>query len=320
MPLVADYVKTDWVDNVTLVDEARMDHIEAGIDAVTDAVNAVEARLAPTPVVNGQWIKGSGGAMVWSAIAVSDVTGLQAALDAKEATVNKGAANGYAPLDSGSLVPLVNLPPIDAGSSIEYENDWAAGTAYTAGDVARYNGIDYLAVNPSTGQTPGASTIAGIGTSLPASPSDGAEYTLVDSLTAPTYSWKFRYVAAKASNKWVFIGGAAASSYVATGEGVVGTTYAALATAGPSFTVPVAGDYLVRQSARFNPPAGNAVFMSYDIGGTAASDLDALVGQTSTVIQNGGTRETRRQALAVSTALVSKYRATAAGPVISERR
>ena len=164
MVLIPDYVKTDWVDDVTLVDEARMDHIEAGIDAATDAINALDVRVVaeeaqpdiPT-VVNGQWIKGSGGAMVWSAIAIADVAGLQPALDAKEDDANKGVANGYAPLDSGSKVPVANLPPI---SSVDYENVWAAGTAYQAGDVVSHNGVDYLAVNPSTGSTPPA--VAGV--------------------------------------------------------------------------------------------------------------------------------------------------------------
>lgn len=40
----------------------------------------------------------------------SDVTGLAASLAAKENTANKGVANGYAPLDSGLLVPVANLP------------------------------------------------------------------------------------------------------------------------------------------------------------------------------------------------------------------
>jgi len=41
------------------------------------------------------------------------------------------------------------------GGSVDYKGAWAAGTAYAAGDVVRYNGVDYLAVNPSTGVDPG---------------------------------------------------------------------------------------------------------------------------------------------------------------------
>ena len=39
---------------------------------------------------------------------------------------------------------------------IDYVGNWVAGTAYQPGQVVRYNGVDYLAVNPSTGQTPPA--------------------------------------------------------------------------------------------------------------------------------------------------------------------
>jgi microcystin-dependent protein len=42
--------------------------------------------------------------------AISTVTGLQTALDAKEATANKGVANGYASLDGNTQVPLSQIP------------------------------------------------------------------------------------------------------------------------------------------------------------------------------------------------------------------
>lgn len=122
----------------------------------------------------------------------------------------------------------------------------------------------------------------GYGTSLPASPADGDQFVLVDSLTAPTYSWLLRYVAAKASNKWVFVGGAAGFSEVTTQEATASTAYVALATAGPIFALPVAGDYMVNIGFKYN--AGTAVVnngqMSYDIGATGAVDADAAVGVT----------------------------------------
>jgi Carbohydrate-binding module family 5/12 len=37
---------------------------------------------------------------------------------------------------------------------IDYIGGWAPGVSYKAGDVVSYNGVDYLAVNPSTGVTP----------------------------------------------------------------------------------------------------------------------------------------------------------------------
>lgn len=45
------------------------------------------------------------------------------------------------------------------------------------------------------------------GTSLPDISEDGQIFTLVDSLTAPTYLWTFRYNKKSISYKWEFIGG-----------------------------------------------------------------------------------------------------------------
>jgi hypothetical protein len=82
----------------------------------------------PTPVVNGQWVKGVGGAAVWSALTLADVA-------------NAAAKPTY-------------------------------------------------------------------GTSWPSNPVDGQEHILVDSLTAPTYSWRCRYNAQSSSiYKWEVHGG-----------------------------------------------------------------------------------------------------------------
>jgi hypothetical protein len=158
-------------------------------------------------------------------------------------------------------------------------------------------------------------------TALPGSPTDGQQVVLVDSLTAPTYWWTFRYIAAKATNKWVFVGGTPATVKVAAAETATSTTYVALTTPGPSFTVPVAGAYTIRQSARVVvASAVNAWAMSYDIGATGAVDGDALQGFLTTANQVlAATRESFQPALAAGTALVSKYKSTAGTPTWSER-
>lgn len=46
----------------------------------------------------------------------SDIAGLTTDLNAKEVKANKGVANGYAPLDSGLLVPVANLPVATTGN------------------------------------------------------------------------------------------------------------------------------------------------------------------------------------------------------------
>ena len=102
----------------------------------------------PTPIVNGQWIKGQGGAAVWSPITAADVSGA-------EAQANKAQANGYASLDSGGKVPAAQLPALNTADLV-YEGQWGAGTAYTDGDVVVDDGVAYMAVRPSTGSKPKA--------------------------------------------------------------------------------------------------------------------------------------------------------------------
>lgn len=91
--------------------------------------------------------------------------------------------------------------------------------------------------------TPPGNIVSGFGTALPGSPGDGDIFVLTDSITAPTYQWMLRYVAAKSSNKWIFIGGAWRAVTVDAAETTTSTTLVNLATDGPSMTWPVSGVY-----------------------------------------------------------------------------
>jgi hypothetical protein len=74
------YVKQPWVNNTTPVDDVHMLHIEDGLGIADANASTALAQSLPQPVVNGQWVKGVGGAAVWSAIAVADLpTGIPAA-------------------------------------------------------------------------------------------------------------------------------------------------------------------------------------------------------------------------------------------------
>jgi len=71
------------------------------------------------------------GAAEWGLITgtLSDQTDLQNALDAKQDTSEKGAANGYAPLDASTLIPSAYLPPL---AITEYLGNFADLTAALA--------------------------------------------------------------------------------------------------------------------------------------------------------------------------------------------
>jgi len=124
-----------------------------------------------------------------------------------------------------------------------------------------------------------------VGTSLPSSPSDGDEYILVDSTTAPTYAWHFRYTASiTGSYKWVFIGGPPAVVSVETSQTSNSTTYTDLATVGPSFTVPRAGQYLVQCAAAgaCNNAGGTEVFVGLKVASAATVDDASARASTAT--------------------------------------
>ncbi len=109
-----------------------------------------------------------------------------------------------------------------------------------------------------------------------------------------------------------------------TSEGTNTTTYVALATAGPSVTVPLAGDYTVEIGSHIS---GNQVstggYHSYDVGGTAASDNDAHYGFEPSVGVSGGWNGNRKRpktGVLAGSALVSKYRAVGVTTATFEQR
>ena len=150
---------------------------------------------------------------------------------------------------------------------------------------------------------------AGLVTSLPSSPIDGQEcYYLADD--ANGVIWHLRYRAASASPyKWEVVGGSALHAYVAARQTkAAGGAFGALATAGPSITVPVAGDYRVQVSSHQIPPGATFAVHSYDVGGTGALEAD---GAYSTIRTAGDvwslTSPEVLKTVAASTAFVSKY-------------
>lgn len=126
-------------------------------------------------------------------------------------------------------------------------------------------------------------------TSLPASPIDGQEAVLTDSLTAGTYAWRFRYnSSAVSAYKWDFIGGAPVNALVGASESCASTSYIDLASVGPSITLPRAGDYLVTFGGRFEMNTGNTAasqmlgYITVKLGASASGDTESLTLSTYT--------------------------------------
>lgn len=113
---------------------------------------------------------------------------------------------------------------------------------------------------------------------------------------------------------WMYVGGAALHAEVATEEGTSSTSYAALATGGPSVTLSLAGDYDVEIGAYLNNDTdARGGRMSYDIGGTGAVDADSIyLFQTGATIVSTMARSMRKAGLTAVT-LTSKYKALVGG-------
>jgi hypothetical protein len=176
-----------------------------------------------------------------------------------------------------------------AGTSVVVDNENAAGRLYfgSALDTSLYRAAaDTLKTDDSL------AIGGGYGTSLPASPVDGQIAFLVDSLTAPTYCWQFRYVSGVSdANKWVFIGGSPVVVETSTDAATSTTaTYSDPATV-VSFTVPRAGVYLIEFGATFANLDTSANFRAYiapKIGAAATADADAAVATAVASISNPG--------------------------------
>jgi hypothetical protein len=134
--------------------------------------------------------------------------------------------------------------------------------------------------------------------------------------------WNFVYDTTDGSTyPWLFVGGPPLYAEVQTSETTSSATYAALATAGPSVTLPLAGDYDVSLGAQAsNDTVGAVAHMSYDIGGTGAVDADGPRSTSSTASADIAISYTRRKTGLTAVALVSKYKQTAGGIAAFHRR
>ena len=148
------------------------------------------------------------------------------------------------------------------------------------------------------------------GTSLPVNPFVGQTFVYQADRANGVY-WMFVYLPDETVYPWKYVGGPPLSSEVATSESTASTTYVALATAGPSVTVPLNGDYDVKHGSGVQSPgSGTVAWMSYDIGATGAVDADAVrvFSVPAGSNESACARDKRKTTLAAASALVAKYR------------
>jgi hypothetical protein len=95
------------------------------------------------------------------ATTIAGIDGLQTALDGKEIIANKGAALGYAPLDSSQFVPSIYLPSyvddvVEFANVAAFPGTGTTGKIYVALDsnkTWRWSGSAYVEISSSPGST-----------------------------------------------------------------------------------------------------------------------------------------------------------------------
>lgn len=205
-----------------------------------------------------------------------DATGLR---EANYAIAKGVAAASPVPLDLTTPANIDNSRAYIVLASVAVP---ATSGAFTYTDVrarAKLGGGTMLGGGPS------------YGTTLPASPSDGQEAILVDSLSAATYFWRFRYSPAQGAYPWLCIGGtpkiliddANVSLNTQTQVGSSGFWYRP---SSMSFTIPRAGAYLIDGRVNINSASDGNVntiygFYGANLGGGYSQDypsagLDAI--------------------------------------------
>lgn len=154
--------------------------------------------------------------------------------------------------------------------------------------------------------------------SLPTTAGNGQEiYYLADD--ANGVIWRFRWNENSFSTyKWEFVGGSSLLNEVITSadETTTSATYTTLTTPGPSITLPLAGDYDIHTEACCaNSAVGVSAWMSYQVGVTTASDLDAVgfISASVSDVPARLTRLTRRTISSANQTLSARYKCLGGG-------
>lgn len=121
--------------------------------------------------------------------------------------------------------------------------------------------------------------------------------------------WHLAYIPDGSAYPWKYVGGPPLHSEVLANENTASATYVALATAGPTAVLPLAGDYDVHLGFTLNNANASVAAMSYDIGGTGAVDNDSVMSYNSVPAGNyiASSRTMRKTGLPAAT-LTAKYK------------
>jgi hypothetical protein len=326
------------------------------VDGVTPFNAANMNKLIPFPggaVVNGQWLKGSGGAVVWAAITAADVSNLSTITSPVVSGANTdipaptSTEHWYNMQTGGGTVRSIGTPPANGArvvltngsvANITIKNQLAGGSGlqlFTRGrvDVVLvpqesaefvYDSVEWVEVNRDFAVPRiTASTLAG---GPPASPSDGDIWiaTAVDTVGT---NWMFRYNAGSGSAyKWEFIGGSPMYLSVGAAQSLAASAgIQDLATVGPSFTLTRVGDYIIRwgilttsgAASGATPNAGAVITQG---GGARIGNMEATCEAVGSAAQTGMASSRETMTLNPSAELRVRYYNNNGNPVTFQNR
>lgn len=200
--------------------------------------------------------------------------------------------NGYALVSDSAQTLGMRWADLGAmgylgGAIIDAKGDLIAGFANddarrlalgTDGQVLTVDTAQALGLKWATPASGGGGSAVSIGTTLPSSPSNLQEAILVDSLTAPTYSWRFIYdTSITDANKWIFTGGSPIEVSIEAADTTASATPVDLSAVGPSITIPRSGLYILAGGAAIaNSTNGSGGLVAIKRGAAALSVNDMV--------------------------------------------
>jgi hypothetical protein len=155
-------------------------------------------------------------------------------------------------------------------------------------------------------------------------PYDGQEIILTDSLTAPTYDWRFRYNAGSGSAyKWEFIGGTQPLLATAIGayEAIPGTAVFGDCATLTRFVVPRAGDYEAITFGQFSANAAGVLMQMGIVSNTGVSGAATAVALTlaGNAYHAPMTHSDRIPGIAAGGDIRARYYTSPAGGLVANR-
>lgn len=230
----------DFPATTTPIDASALNTMDVGIKTANDQFQTVTTaqRATLTPTV---------GQAVWD----SDLKQLMVYM-------NASGGNAWQPVGNRIVCASTTRPSSPFEGQEIYETDTNRTLFYT--------GAAWVGTETST--------------SLPVSPVDG-QVVYYEADATNGVIWKLRYRSASASAyKWEFVGGGELTSNIVTNQAIGATvnSYVDLATVGPSVTVPLGGDYLIRWGGRFIVGATSSIGGMGIKLGSAAAPADANQG------------------------------------------